>query len=372
MWMLFALYACAPPAKGSASPPVAAPPYAETDARYSSDGDGLVNVPVTVADDDDVLMVVGNREGDGYLNVVSLTDPDGTVVLHDEDLWGSDERLTHAPFLTSRVTTLNWPIGNGPLAPGTWTATLGLWTASDDPDAGAEVQVRTVVRRVPDQVVLPVWLLYAGGIENDPHLNLVPATEAAVARWVELYAAVGITLDVHYGTTDVSYFLGPANQADWTATYEGLEPRGLMVVIGGAIEDPAFPTFVNGECPSNPGPFVATPISAVEVAGAVLARDDGEFQDEEIETYATTLAHEVGHYLGLFHPVQLVDHSGDPPTAWAALADTARCTTYDDCVDSLGDNVMFPFPICGRAGCTSGTVFSSDQGAVMRGWVGVR
>lgn len=364
------LAACSP--EGDIAPPP--PPYAETDAVLTAGDDGTVEVPIEVTVDDDALMLVGARDGDGFLNVASLTDPEGDVVLLAEDVWGADERLTHAPFLTSRVTALNWPIRaeDGPLTPGTWTATIGLWTADDDPDAGADVRVRTVVRRTPAQAVLPVWILFAGGIETDEHLQIEAATERAVARWRALYAAAGITLDVHQGTTDADVFLGPANQADWTADVEDLDPRGVVVVIGGVIEDPNFPFLVNGECPSNPGPFVTTPISAVEIAGAVLARDDGVFQDEEIETFATTLAHEVGHYLGLFHAVQLVDHSGDPPTAWDALADTPACATYDDCVATLGDNVMFPFPICGPVKCTSGTVFTADQAAVMRGWVGVR
>jgi hypothetical protein len=350
-------------------------PYAETDGTYVAGDDGTAEVTVEVTEGDDALMVINERTGAGYVNVVSLTDPDGTVVLFDEDTWSDDDRLTHATFLTDHANTLNWPIReeDGPLAPGTWTVRVGLWTEDDEPEPGAEVRVRTVVRATPDELVLPVWIAYAGRILSDEHLGIEAATNTAVERWKEIYASVGITLDVHTTAADTSYFLGPASETDWVELYDTLDPRGVLVVIGAIIEDPAFDTFVNGECPSNPGPFVSTPISGVEIAGAVLAGDDGAFDDTELDTYATTLAHEVGHYLGLFHAVQLVDHSDDPPSAWDALDDTEHCRTYDACVEALGDNVMFPFPICDDADvCTSGSVFTEEQGAVLRGWVGVR
>lgn len=364
---LVAICGCAPSADEDVSGQPR-PPWVELAYTLTTDADGGVDIPLDVADGDDALMVVAERDV-GFLSVVSVTNPDGDIVLDGDD-WTRSHRLTHAPFLAPTATTLNWPVRaeDGPLEPGRWTVRVAAWTEDDDPDPGVSLDVTTLTRRVPEAVVLPVFVAYAGGLEGDAHLAIAPATEEAVARWQEIYAQAGITLDVQYGKVDTDFLLPHAEDADWTGLYAEIDPRSVVVVVGVVIKDEVW----LGQSPSIPGPFTSTPLSAVLVSGALLARDDGQFQDVELDTYAVTLAHEVGHYLGLFHPAQLVERSGDPPLTWDALADTPDCEDYDTCVAELSDNLMFPFPDCDAVGCVGGTALTPGQAAVLRGWIGVR
>ena len=93
---------------------------------------------------------------------------------------------------------------------------------------------------------------------------------------------------------------------------------------------------------------------------------DALFSDEEVRILGETMAHEVGHLLGLFHPVEI------DLDAWDALADTPRCERTSRCETQLGDNVMFPYPVCNWGGCQSQGNMTTDQVHVVRNYVGVR
>lgn len=81
---------------------------------------------------------------------------------------------------------------------------------------------------------------------------------------------------------------------------------------------------------------------------------------------AETIAHEVGHYLGLFHPVE------DGFTYWDYLDDTEECTNRTNCEDVLGTNLMFPYPICAvYNACDPQDQLSAKQVGVIQHYVGV-
>lgn len=106
-----------------------------------------------------------------------------------------------------------------------------------------------------------------------------------------------------------------------------ISPGGLLGVAA-AIPGPAFPS---GK-------------SAVAVSFANHAGPDGLFSNYEIRLLGETLAHESGHFLGLFHPVEI---SGILVVGEDPLTDTPTCSTFIDCGEQNGlyTNLMFPFPV---------------------------
>ena len=82
----------------------------------------------------------------------------------------------------------------------------------------------------------------------------------------------------------------------------------------------------------------------VVVSWLMQAGGGGKFDDEEIVIMSETMAHELGHYLGLHHPVTF-DDAGNV-VYFDALADTPTCGSYRDCLDELGENLMFPYASC--------------------------
>ncbi|MEC7983511.1 MAG: hypothetical protein VX278_00020, partial [Myxococcota bacterium] len=77
------------------------------------------------------------------------------------------------------------------------------------------------------------------------------------------------------------------------------------------------------------------------------------------------LAHEAGHYLGLFHPHE-VDYR-----SWDALEDTPDCEGSGVCDTSLQGNLMYPYPICSVSSCRPQEELTTDQTGVMHRYVGV-
>ena len=104
---------------------------------------------------------------------------------------------------------------------------------------------------------------YAGGLETDE--EVVPAIEAGVAYWTEIYAAVGITLEVEYTTIDMDPELPYTNRGadEYQAFMEDYPGRRVLMVIGDTIADDPL---LFGEAGGIPGPYYASPIGAVEIA----------------------------------------------------------------------------------------------------------
>jgi len=123
----------------------------------------------------------------------------------------------------------------------------------------------------------------------------------------------------------------------------GTEGKGVVGGVAGAIPGPAF--------------YHGIPRAALALALGIYG-EDGAFAG-----YA--LAHEIGHYLGLWHVTEADGEMNDP------LDDTPACTKVDDgnadgvlvgdeCAGKGADNVMFWL-----AGANN-PAFSGEQGAVMR------
>jgi hypothetical protein len=329
----------------------------------TSDSDGLVSVSVDVASGEGALLVTAERST-GLLSLEYITSPEGDRVLFWEDWYESAESLTEAVFPDASDTVVNYPIRaeDPALTPGVWTVVIGVLNGSYNYQPGKEVDVTTVVKgdRDFDTGAMSVTLVYADGLAEDS--DVVEGTDAAIERWREIYAAYGIELTVNSVSSSLDTHLSMPGFGPGIDTAAELgTTTDVTVIIGEEIEGSQDYYGVAG---SIPGTLGVTDRAAVVISWLANAGGDGRFSADDIRLYGETLAHEVGHYAGLYHPVEM---SWD---YWDALSDTDRCRSTNDCENELGDNLMFPYPVCGRTSCTPQDVLSDEQVGVAHRYTG--
>jgi hypothetical protein len=338
-------------------------PSVET-MSLQSDKKGYVAIPVDVDGSDASFQVITEKSG-GYVATEQIVDPEGEVVIDWEDWANSKESLTEAFYATEDATVINWPVraDDPEIYEGAWTVYASTLDKNLYYDGNQAVDV-TVIRRscVGNTAKLHATIVFAGGLGDDDVVR--PAVETAAARWQEIYAEVGIKLDYDFAETDMKASLPePAvGAAAYTELYDALGGEGLVLVVGDDVDGMAD---LYGEAGGIPGPMVATPHSVVAVGWLVHAGANATFNDDEIEILAETMAHESGHFLGLFHPVEIGWNY------WDALDDTEKCQSGKSCENDLADNLMFPYPVCSGASCTVQDVITNEQSGVVRNNAGV-
>ena len=139
------------------------------------------------------------------------------------------------------------------------------------------------------------------------------------------------------------------------------QAEAITVLVGESLEGSSGGLGVSGGIP---GAIAASPRGVVVLSWLAAAGADAAFNEAELNVFGETMAHEVGHYLGLFHPVEK-DYQ-----QWDALEDTVECETESACDQQLGRNFMFPYPICTNSGCESQRMISDDQRGVLHRFTG--
>lgn len=322
--------------------------------------DGQRRLRLDAAPGEVAALVTVVPQGDARAHVLEAT-TDGEAVFNAVTEAKGANSTTNAGYL-SKAATLNWPrspadrldrleVTVGNVAPDTTYVAGDLWVdvrfkRDDDLEAGA----------------LEVALVWAGGTEGDA--ALVAAMDEALAHWTATYATVDLDLRVVADLTwDDASIDAPVYGTDpaWEVISETVGPNVLPVVITPRIDDVDGVLGVAGDIP---GPLAPTTRSGVLVDALSSAGPDGAFNDEETRLLAETLAHEAGHYLGLFHPVE---NTWD---RWDALADTEDCEGQARCENALRELLMFPYPVCGLVQCTPQGVVTADQAAVAHRYTG--
>ena len=330
----------------------------------TSDKDGQVTIPVTLGENDAAFMVM-TEGATGYLSTDGVVDETGQTVLDWQDWSSSRESLTNAFYASEDVSVLNWPIrdADGGLEAGDWTVFASTLDTSGYPKANRDVDVTVLTRHCTGtRGSLPVSIVYAGGLESDRVVT--KAVEAAALRWVEIYASIGVDLTLSYGSADMDASLPeplPGGSA-YTDVYDAVG-EGVVLVVG---EDVGGDPNLYGEAGGIPGAQIASPHSVVALGWLLHAGADGDFSDDEIEVMAETMAHESGHFLGLYHPVE------STYDMWDALDDTKKCASGSSCDSALGKNLMYPYPICSGKTCDDQDTLTDEQSGVVHNNVGVR
>jgi len=326
-------------------------------ADFTSSSNGTVKFPIKVEEGESSLLVTARVDRPYKLHVRRLSDPDDDELFDYETYTGSPYSKTNAGFVADTV-SLNWPIlaEDDALEEGRYEVELGVLDEDDD----FAIRLVTVDVFLKDDSELEagdldVAIVYTAGLEEDE--ALWDAVEGAKPVWQDLYASMGVDVTFEGFTYDVDDLEPPASgtESAYVAIDETTPVRSVNVVLSPEIS--GFPS-VFGIAGDIPGPLVATERSAVQISTLLASGPDGQFSDEETRLFAETMAHEVGHYLGLFHPVELTWD------AWDVLDDTAECDGPDKCENQLGTNLMFPYPLCGGFACTPQDDITDGQAGV--------
>jgi hypothetical protein len=267
--------------------------------------------------------------------------PGGAVVLDISDFRGS--AFKWQDVFESGVSGLLFP--NAPrltLIPGTYQLTFAA-------SVEAEVSFASLVKRqtgVIQNGSLPIVIWFTRNqFLNARTAQTDPRFQEALNGFVQIYAGAGITLGpvtylditgaaaTQYAVIDefseLDGLFAQADMSDAQAVHLFMieqatgELDGLLGIAGGIPGPPAYPGLVH---------------SGVAVALAFLS--------ENVDIFAETMAHEAGHFLGLYHLSERSGFSHDP------LLDTPECSTQDDrnndgiisateCQGKGTDNLMF-------------------------------
>ncbi len=328
--------------------------------------DGWTEVKVDVTEQHGAFMVSAQTETQGaYLSVEEVWDPSGNLVMSWEDWDSSDEWIGEPFFAWYKDVFFNWPIReeDGPLEPGSWSVIVSAvndaWVYKS---ADLDLSVQRKRDTEPAAGTVHVWLVYAKGVTRESGVQ--DAVEAAVDQWRTIWAPYGLDLEVEYGDMPG---LDPALPVPGEDSDEllKLSRRGngeqIIVVIGETVDGDKW---TYGMAGGIPGPMVPSDRSAIAISWLVHAGKDASFDDDEIRVFGGSLAHEVGHYMGLCHPVE------DGYASWDALADTPACSDQSSCEEQLGPNLMFPYSICDWETCSVQEALTDDQVVVSQQYSG--
>ena len=332
--------------------------------------DGVLEVEFVVADGVDAFQIDATSPTE-YVALERLIDPNGNVALKWQDWYNEDRSLTDAIFGWTRTMTFNWPVreADGTLIPGTWTAELST-TKANGTYVNSKITGSTWQKDDPSltEGEVPVHIVWASKVDDKP--RVVEAVQASVEHWKAIWATRGLSLAEQYHSSNLdknlSFAYNDHGSEEIKEVVATLPPGEMVLVIGDTLDGDAE-TF--GLAGGIPGPLEATTFSWTLVGWLTHAGTDADFDAEEIRTMGETMAHELGHFQGLYH---VVECPYDCVNAWDALADTPDCVGWEDCEASLATNFMYPYTVCDFDSCVSADQVSEDQGGVIHRYLGVK
>jgi hypothetical protein len=358
------LTACSDKSGSGKTPDETGPYTTESTQTVTTGSDGTVAVEVTMEKGESAFLITGVKSS-GLTGLEYINDPDGQTVLRWQDWYSSSESLTYA-FYPASSSTVNWPVReeDGPLTEGTWSVVLGAYSNNYSYVSGEDIEL-TIHRKWDPELTngtVKVVLVYAEGLDGES--DLTEAVDYAVEEWAAIWAQSGLSLEYRTTTSDLSGTLSDPSygsaQLETASTYA--EDNEVVVLIGEQLSGDLYTYGVSGGIP---GGLSVTEYSGVVISWLAAAGANGVFDETELNIFAETMAHEVGHYMGLFHPVE------DGWQYWDALEDTEHCTDGNVCSRDLGENLMFPFPLCNWDGeCDRQNEITDDQGGVLNRYTG--
>ena len=332
--------------------------------EVGSDTMGLVEliVPMRV-EDSSILLTV---QSEAYLALEEVYDANSDLILSTEDWYFSNTALTDAFFPDATDMVFNWPVRDGDpeLTEGNWTFvfstlnSLGVYTSGQVATAYTQIKEDTDL----SQGTLAITVGITPLAEADAEVDL--AVDAALDCWQDLWLGIGI--DVQFSRRSVALSENipfPESSPEIQQIAEEGSDEDILMIIGESISGLSDTYGIAG---SIPGTLLATERSAVSISWLEHAGLDASFSASEIQVMCETMAHETGHYIGLYHPVE------SDYLAWDALEDTVECFDSWDCEAALSTNLMYPYPICSGNSCVQQTELSQNQQAVVHRYTGTR
>lgn len=208
-----------------------------------------------------------------------------------------------------------------------------------------------------------------------PSLNSVENQDIinrAIARFRAIYASANITLSINiHNLSSTESIQDMYSGTDFYLNNVANKPSPAVNLF---ISNQLTYSFENGESAlilglagGIPGPWINSLKSGVAVSFSQHSGVDDEFSPAEELIFGETLAHEVGHYIGLFHPIEIDTDSEDLLANGAdPLSDTEECGSYTTCSLTLYSNLMFPFPVrSGNGGFVEQVALTGQQSGVL-------
>jgi len=324
---------------------------------------GVATVEVDIDSVETSFMITA--DGEHLVSVDEIIDPNGSTVLKWDEWTGTDNNLTSAIYPSASEMVLNWPIRpeDAQVKRGKWRVILSAVNSSGRYQSGSRIKVTVQTKDDSDFLngTVNVRLVYAAGVGDNP--AVVSAMEAGIERWMDIWAPYGLTPSVRSENSNFDPNLpypGEGSEEIYDLVMDSYEDE-ITMIIGETIRGG---TSYLGVAGSIPGTLTANTRSAVVISWLASAGTDGSFQDMDITILGETMAHEVGHYMGLFHPVE------QTWSTWDACDDTPDCITEGDCTNKLGDNLMFPTPVCTFDGCIEQDQLSAVQEGILHRYTG--
>jgi len=301
---------------------------------------------------------------DADVAVDRVLDSSGNVVLDYRD-FPSPRLFSQGLIPLGPYSSFNWPVRgiDGPLKSGEWTVEVAAIDKEQKYVPDLTLQVDSYTKNDDDlsDGTVSVRILFDETTGQDEAIRV--ATQNAVAEWRDIYSNWGLSLNIAYEDTTLDFDLDVPD--DRTDQYRDLNQTGeveqITVIIGHYIDGGLDKFGITGAIP---GAVAHSPKGVVLVSWLALAGQDAKFDSEEIVLFGETIAHESSHYLGLFHPVE------DSWDRWDFLSDTQECSDTASCEADLGDNLMFPYPVCDATACQPQRVLSVEQQEVIHRFTG--
>jgi hypothetical protein len=287
-------------------------------------------------------------------------DPERERVYDVDAEWDSGRSKTGAMY-TLAANALNWPVtaADAPLSEGRWRVALGAVDTESQFASGVPMDLRVAFKADADLAAGAVRarIVYVGPVVGDA--AVIAATEGAVEVWRDLYAGFGVELEVRFDTLGLDEPLAAPGEGS-VEVYEAVsgssDLREVTVLVTDVLDSQAG---VQGFSGGVPGVLMPSARSGVAISTVYNGGADLEFTVEEVRVFGETLAHEVGHWIGLFHPVELTWDT------WDALEDTPECDRSAECTDLLAANLMYPVAVCDGSTCIPQDELTDDQRGVM-------
>lgn len=279
-----------------------------------------------------------------FLATSTLVAPNGATVVP-----GPSNLLTTAAIIPSdSVNTLNYQTraADPAVTPGNYKQRL-LYDAGGPANATGVLLAKNDANLTAGSLVLNIFLV-GNEVQKTTNRQVI---EEAITAYKAIFSSIGIAVNESY--TDVNSTFGVLPNPILGSSFYGNLASGvgqlsLNMFIGETISADNTQNVGNeldgvvGIASNIPGPAVATDFSAVVVSLTQHQGPDGQFSQEEKSVFAETMAHECGHYLGLFHPVESSFDEFDP------LDDTATCTSLSQCItNGIAGNLMYPSVVPG-------------------------
>ena len=314
-----------------------------------------------------MLMTVRTLETEDTLYIDRVEDENGNTLrsLLDgiHDVAGGPAEFWPTGAIKDRTfTVFNWPIDEGdPLLDGDEIiVTVAGVDAEREHKAGVKFQADVLYSDDDDMTAgdLAINVHYTGEFTQDP--TTISSIEQALDELEYIFQQQGISVVVHAGNyDDESTFARPGfgTPGEWEALSGSTENLAIDLVIVDSIA--GSQADILGAAGSIPGPLQPSERSGVIISSVANAGPDLTYSDEEVKLLGATMSHEIGHQLGLFHPVELSWER------WDMLDDTERCQSESECVDALGYNLMYPIALCSVNGCLDQTELTPNQAGVL-------